>query len=130
MTAEVYYMRKALELARRGRGMVSPNPLVGAVLVRDGRVIGAGYHESVGSAHAEINALNSAAESVAGATLYVTLEPCCVHGRTPPCVDAILNAGITRVVYGMRDPNPAVCGQGVDRLAAAGVEVIASAVVD
>ena len=96
-----FFMRRALELAERGRGHVEPNPLVGAVVVRDGRVIAAGWHEKFGAAHAEINALAQAADLARGATLYVTLEPCCHHGKTPPCTDAIVRAGVARVVAAM-----------------------------
>ncbi|MDO5133023.1 MAG: bifunctional diaminohydroxyphosphoribosylaminopyrimidine deaminase/5-amino-6-(5-phosphoribosylamino)uracil reductase RibD [Eubacteriales bacterium] len=122
------YMRMALELAVRGRGWVSPNPVVGAVIVKkdaEGRetVIGQGYHERYGELHAERNALAACTESPAGATIYVTLEPCCHHGRQPPCTDAILEAGIRRVVVGSSDPNPLVCGKGIRILREQGVEV-------
>lgn len=117
------YMRMALELAGRGAGRTSPNPMVGAVIVKDGRVIGEGFHERCGEAHAERNALAHCTESPAGATMYVTLEPCCHQGRQPPCTDAILEAGIARVVVGSDDPNPLVAGKGIDILRRAGVEV-------
>jgi diaminohydroxyphosphoribosylaminopyrimidine deaminase/5-amino-6-(5-phosphoribosylamino)uracil reductase len=117
------WMARALELAERGRGYVEPNPLVGAVVVLDGRQIGAGWHQKYGEAHAEVNALAEAGEAARGATLYVTLEPCCHFGKTPPCTDAVLRAGISRVVAAMPDPFPAVAGQGAERLRAAGVEV-------
>ena len=117
------YMRRALELAGRGVGWTSPNPMVGAVVVKDGRVIGEGFHERCGEAHAERNALAHCTESPAGATMYVTLEPCCHQGRQPPCTDAILEAGIARVVVGSDDPNPLVAGKGIDILRRAGVEV-------
>ena len=117
------YMRRALELAGRGVGWTSPNPMVGAVIVKDGRVIGEGFHERCGEAHAERNALAHCTESPAGATMYVTLEPCCHQGRQPPCTDAILEAGIARVVVGSDDPNPLVAGKGIDILRRAGVEV-------
>lgn len=117
------YMAQALALAQRGWGWVSPNPLVGAVLVKAGRIIGTGYHARCGEAHAERAALAACSESPDGATLYVTLEPCCHHGRTPPCTQAILEAGISRVVLGSRDPNPKVHGGGLRLLRAAGVEV-------
>jgi diaminohydroxyphosphoribosylaminopyrimidine deaminase/5-amino-6-(5-phosphoribosylamino)uracil reductase len=119
-------MRRALALARRGLGTTSPNPMVGAVLVRSGRIIGEGFHERAGEPHAEINALRDAARrghSPRGATLYVTLEPCCTHGRTPPCTDAIIAAGIRRVVIGAIDPNPKHAGRGVDLLRRAGIAV-------
>lgn len=117
------YMRQALELAKRGMGWTSPNPMVGAVIVRDGRVIGQGWHARYGDLHAERSALARCTESPAGATLYVTLEPCCHHGRQPPCTDAILEAGIRRVVVGSGDPNPLVAGRGIEILRRAGVTV-------
>lgn len=117
------FMHQALELAQRGRGWTSPNPMVGAVIVKDGRVIGRGYHRRRGQAHAERNALADCSESPEGATLYVTLEPCCHQGRQPPCTDAILEAGIRRVVVGSGDPNPLVAGKGIAQLRARGVEV-------
>jgi diaminohydroxyphosphoribosylaminopyrimidine deaminase/5-amino-6-(5-phosphoribosylamino)uracil reductase len=120
---QMEWMRRALELAERGRGHVEPNPLVGAVVVRDGQCVGEGWHERYGQAHAEVNALNAAGERARGASLYVTLEPCCHHGKTPPCTDAILKAGITRVVAAMADPFPQVSGKGAERLRAAGVKV-------
>lgn len=116
-------MDRALELAERGRGSVEPNPLVGAVVVRDGLVVGEGWHQRYGEAHAEVHALAAAGEAARGAVLYVTLEPCCHHGKTPPCTDAILRAGIGRVVAAMADPFPQVAGQGAARLRAAGVPV-------
>ena len=116
-------MRRALELAERGRGFVEPNPLVGAVLVRDGQIVSEGWHQRFGGAHAEINALAAAGEAARGATLYVTLEPCCHHGKTPPCTDTILRAGIGRVVAAMLDPFPQVSGQGASLLRAVGVAV-------
>jgi diaminohydroxyphosphoribosylaminopyrimidine deaminase/5-amino-6-(5-phosphoribosylamino)uracil reductase len=118
-------MRRALELAERGRGFVEPNPLVGAVLVRDDQIVGEAWHQRFGAAHAEINAITAAGDAARGASLYVTLEPCCHFGKTPPCTDAILKAGIRRVVASMLDPFPAVSGQGISRLQAAGVDVSA-----
>nr|WP_279220995.1 bifunctional diaminohydroxyphosphoribosylaminopyrimidine deaminase/5-amino-6-(5-phosphoribosylamino)uracil reductase RibD [Desulfofundulus salinum] len=118
-----YYMQMALDLARRALGRTSPNPMVGAVLVKDGQVIGRGYHARAGTPHAEIHALNEAGEQAVGATLYVTLEPCCHRGRTGPCTEAILDAGVKRVVAAMTDPNPLVAGRGLERLRQAGVEV-------
>ncbi len=115
-------MRHALTLAERGWGLVHPNPLVGAVVVRDGVVVGEGWHEGFGAPHAEPVALAAAGHATEGATLYVTLEPCAHHGKTPPCVDAIAAAGISRVVVALRDPNPEAAG-GMARLAAAGVAV-------
>ena len=117
------YMEMARKLAEKGCGWVSPNPLVGAVIVKDGRVLGQGYHARYGEKHAERNALEACTESPEGAALYVTLEPCCHQGKQPPCVDAILEAGIRRVVVGSPDPNPLVSGKGVAILRAHGVEV-------
>jgi diaminohydroxyphosphoribosylaminopyrimidine deaminase/5-amino-6-(5-phosphoribosylamino)uracil reductase len=114
-------LERALELAERGRGATRPNPVVGAVVVRDGEVVGEGWHERYGGPHAEINALAAAGESARGATMAVTLEPCSHHGKTPPCADAVIAAGIARVVAGAEDPNPEV--SGFERLRAAGVEV-------
>ena len=114
---------RALELAERGRGATAPNPVVGAVLVRDGEVVGEGWHERAGGPHAEIAALEAAGERAGGATLYVTLEPCAHHGRTPPCADALVEAGVLRVVAAVGDPNPLTNGAGFERLRAAGVEV-------
>ncbi len=115
------YMERALELAERGRGQTRPNPVVGAVVVRDGEVVGEGWHERAGGPHAEAAALGRAGKRARGATLYVTMEPCCHWGRTPPCTEAILAAGVARVVCGCLDPNPDVGGRGT--LAEAGVEV-------
>ena len=117
------YMARALELAERGAGRVSPNPMVGCVIVKDGRIIGEGYHEVCGGPHAERQALAACTCDPAGATLYVTLEPCCHWGRTPPCTEAILERRIGRVVAGCLDPNPKVAGQGLAQLRAAGVSV-------
>src|SRR6202790_3855909 len=115
------WMRRALELAERGRVHVEPNPLVGAVVVRDGQLVGEGWHQKFGEAHAEVHALTAAGENARGATLYVTLEPCCHHGKTPPCSDAILRAGIQRVVAAMSDPFPRVAGKGAELLQQAGI---------
>ena len=120
---DIDHMRRALELAERGRGWVEPNPLVGAVVVRDGRVVGEGWHEKFGEAHAEVNALRQAGEAARGSTLYVTLEPCCHFGKTPPCTDAVIGAGVRRVVASMLDPFPQVAGQGVSRLREAGIDI-------
>lgn len=122
-SADEAWMRQALDLAERGRGAVEPNPLVGAVVVRDGLLVGAGWHERHGGPHAEVHALAAAGEAARGATLYVTLEPCCHHGKTPPCTDAVLRAGIVRVVAALEDPFPRVAGQGAAQLRAAGVVV-------
>src|SRR6516165_7993199 len=116
-------MRRALELAEHGRGSVEPNPLVGAVVVRDGQLVGEGWHRRYGEAHAEVHALEAASEAARGATLYLTLEPCCHHGKTPPCTEAVLRAGIARVVAAMPDPFPAVAGKGAEQLRQAGVIV-------
>ena len=117
------YMRLALQLAKKGCGWTSPNPMVGAVVVKEGRIIGQGWHQKYGQAHAERNALASCTEDPQGATLYVTLEPCCHYGKQPPCVDAILGAGIHRVVVGSADPNPLVAGKGIAILRAHGIDV-------
>lgn len=117
------YMRLALGLAERGRGRTAPNPMVGAVVVKGGRIIGRGWHEAYGQPHAERNALAACAEDPRGAELYVTLEPCCHQGRQPPCTDAILAAGLRRVVVGSPDPNPLVSGRGTALLRARGIEV-------
>ena len=116
-------MRLALELAKKGGGYVEPNPMVGCVLVRDNQIIGQGYHTQFGSAHAEVEAIRSANTDLTGATCYVTLEPCSHYGKTPPCVQAILQTGIRRVVVAMRDPNPAVNGKGIQILQEAGLAV-------
>src|SRR3954447_15606446 len=116
-------MRRAIELAERGRGATYPNPLVGAVVVRDGDVVGEGWHERRGAPHAEVNALRDAGERARRSTMYVSLEPCTQHGSTPPCTNAIVEAGVERVVVGARDPNPNVSGGGVERLREAGVDV-------
>ena len=117
-------MRVALSQAAKGLGKVNPNPLVGAVIVRGGKMIGSGYHEYFGGPHAEINAIRNAKSSVEGATMYVTLEPCSHFGKTPPCADALIEAKIKKVVVAMNDPNPWVGGRGIDRLKENGIEVI------
>jgi len=119
-------MKRALLLSEKGRGQVSPNPLVGAVIVKDGQFIAEGYHQQFGQAHAEVNALLKAGDAAAGATLYVNLEPCSHQGKTGPCTEAILKAGIARVVIGMRDPNPQVDGRGVTFLRSKGISVTES----
>ena len=116
-------MSRALALARRGEALASPNPMVGAVLVRNGRAVGEGFHTYDGVRHAEIIALEAAASEARGATLYINLEPCCHQGRTGPCTRALIDAGVKRVVAAMRDPNPAVAGRGLRQLRAAGIEV-------
>ncbi|MBI5750833.1 MAG: bifunctional diaminohydroxyphosphoribosylaminopyrimidine deaminase/5-amino-6-(5-phosphoribosylamino)uracil reductase RibD [Hydrogenophilales bacterium] len=117
------FMAQALRLAERGLDSASPNPRVGCVIVREGQVLGEGWHERAGAPHAEVHALQQAGEQARGATVYVTLEPCSHHGRTPPCADALIAAGVGRVVAAMRDPNPQVAGQGMARLEQAGVTV-------
>ncbi|MDF2656237.1 MAG: riboflavin biosynthesis protein RibD [Bacillota bacterium] len=120
------YMKRAMELARLGQGRTAPNPLVGAILVKDGRVIGEGWHECFGQAHAEVNAIQNAEkfhENPAGSTLYVNLEPCCHYGKTPPCTELIIKSGIARVVIGMMDPNPMVSGRGAEILQKAGISI-------
>jgi diaminohydroxyphosphoribosylaminopyrimidine deaminase / 5-amino-6-(5-phosphoribosylamino)uracil reductase len=116
------FMGRALELARRGEGYVEPNPMVGCVLVRDGQVVGEGWHQRFGGPHAEIEALMAAGEAARGATAYVTLEPCSHFGKTPPCTQALIKAGVERVVIGCRDPNPQVKGRGTAELEAAGIQ--------
>ncbi|MBB1616858.1 MULTISPECIES: bifunctional diaminohydroxyphosphoribosylaminopyrimidine deaminase/5-amino-6-(5-phosphoribosylamino)uracil reductase RibD [Pseudomonas] len=119
---DAHYMARALELARKGRYSTHPNPRVGCVIVRDGQVVGEGWHVRAGEPHAEVHALRAAGELARGATAYVTLEPCSHHGRTPPCADALVNAGVARVVAAMQDPNPEVAGRGLQRLAQAGID--------
>src|SRR3954468_24402155 len=116
------HMTCALRLAERGLYTTAPNPRVGCVIVRDGLLIAEGYHQRAGGAHAEIVALNAAGEQARGATVYVSLEPCSHHGRTPPCADALIRAGVARVIVAMEDPNPRVKGQGIARLRAAGID--------
>jgi diaminohydroxyphosphoribosylaminopyrimidine deaminase / 5-amino-6-(5-phosphoribosylamino)uracil reductase len=117
------FLERALELAERGRGTTAPNPVVGAVVVRDGEVVGEGWHERPGGPHAEVAALEAAGERAQGATLYVTLEPCAHHGRTPPCAEAVAAAGVARVVAAVGDPDPRTNGVGFERLRKAGVAV-------
>lgn len=124
MTEDTPYMRQALELARLGCGYVAPNPMVGAVIVKNNKIIGQGYHKQYGDLHAERNAIADCVESPNGATLYVTLEPCCHYGRTPPCTEAIMEHGIRKVVVGSSDPNPLVSGRGIQILREHGIEVV------
>ena len=120
---DIFYMKQALSLAEKGKGFTSPNPMVGAVIVKDGRVVGEGYHKKYGDWHAEVNAFNNASEDVEGATMYVTLEPCSHTGKTPPCADKIIEKKIGRVVIGAADPNPLVSGRGIQKLQNAGIKV-------
>ena len=122
--AEEQFMKRAIELAKQGAGWTAPNPLVGAVVVKNGRVIGEGYHRKYGELHAERNALAACTEDPAGATLYVTLEPCCHYGKTPPCTEIIIEKKIAKVVIGSRDPNPKVAGKGARILRERGIEVV------
>src|SRR5262249_48488268 len=117
-------MWRALELAQAGLYTTTPNPRVGCVLVRDGQIVGEGFHEKAGEAHAEVRALQAAGPLARGATAYVTLEPCCHQGGTPPCTDALTAAGVVRVVAAMRDPNPLVSGRGFEILSAAGIGIL------
>ncbi|KAB7898128.1 bifunctional diaminohydroxyphosphoribosylaminopyrimidine deaminase/5-amino-6-(5-phosphoribosylamino)uracil reductase RibD [Rouxiella sp. S1S-2] len=123
MFSDEYYMARAFKLARKGRFTTTPNPNVGCVIVNNGEIVGEGFHLKAGGPHAEVHALRMAGERARGATAYVTLEPCSHHGRTPPCADALLAAGVSRVVAAMQDPNPEVAGRGLYRLKQAGVEV-------
>lgn len=118
-----HYMRLALELAERARGRTSPNPLVGAVIVKDGQIVGRGYHQKAGTPHAEVHALKEAGEKARGAAMYVTLEPCSHYGRTPPCSKAVIEAALSEVYIAMEDPNPKVAGQGIRQLKNAGIKV-------
>ncbi len=127
---ECAYMRRALRLAERGRGHVSPNPMVGAVLVRDGEIVGEGAHLKVGGPHAEAHAIAAAGTAARNSTLYVTLEPCSHHGRTPPCAQAVIDAGVRRVVCAIQDPDEAVSGRGFKLLADAGIDVVTGVLED
>ena len=124
------YMRRALVLARKGIGKTGPNPAVGCVIVKDGVVVGEGWHKRAGTPHAEVHALTRAAERARNADVYVTLEPCAHFGKTPPCADALISAGVARVFAGMVDPNPRVMGQGLERLRSAGIETVAGILED
>lgn len=117
-------MKLALDLAKKGIGLVNPNPMVGAVIVKDNKIIGKGYHEKYGQNHAEVNAIKSATESIEGSTMYVTLEPCSHYGNTPPCVDRIIKNKISKVVIASHDPNPLVSGRGIKKLRENGIEVV------
>ena len=119
----ITFMQRALDLAQRAKGRTSPNPLVGAVIVKDGKVVGEGHHQKAGTPHAEVHALNAAGEDAKGATLYTNLEPCCHWGRTPPCTEALIRSGIVQVYVAEVDPNPSVAGKGVQQLQNAGIDV-------
>ena len=118
-----YYMRMAIRLARKGIGKTNPNPMVGTIIVKDGKIIGRGYHKKCGDYHAEINAINNVKGSIRGSTFYITLEPCSHYGRTPPCVDTLIKKGLKRVVVGTPDPNPEVNGKGIKILRSKGIKV-------
>lgn len=130
MSKEKEYMSLAIDLAKKGLGFVNPNPLVGAVIVKNNKIIGTGYHERYGELHAERNALASLSEPADGADIYVTLEPCCHMGKQPPCTEAIIKSGIKRVFVGSKDPNPLVGGKGIEILRQNGIEVIENVVKD
>ncbi|MDE6154751.1 MAG: bifunctional diaminohydroxyphosphoribosylaminopyrimidine deaminase/5-amino-6-(5-phosphoribosylamino)uracil reductase RibD, partial [Muribaculaceae bacterium] len=132
MNIDTVYMKRALELAARGRGFTSPNPMVGAVIVHEGRIIGEGYHRRCGEAHAEVNAVASVSDRtlLADSTMYVTLEPCSHYGKTPPCAKLIIDCGIPRVVVGAVDPFSKVAGRGIAMLRDAGIEVVDGVMAD
>src|SRR5690554_7666623 len=121
--SDTLYMARALQLAEQGLYSTHPNPRVGCVLVRDGHIVGEGWHQQAGTAHAEVHALTAAGEAARGATAYVTLEPCSHHGRTPPCAEALARSGVARVVVAMQDPNPQVAGRGIAYLRQQGIQV-------
>ncbi len=125
-----YYMQRAIELAKKGAGFVNPNPMVGAVIVKDGKIIGEGYHQRYGDLHAERNALKNCTENPEGATIYVTLEPCCHYGKTPPCTEAIIEKKLAKVVIGAMDANPLVAGKGARILQDHGIEVVSGVLED
>lgn len=124
MTSHEYYMKRAIEIAKHGWGKTNPNPLVGAVVVKNDKIVAEGFHERLGGCHAEIAAFNNAKQDVRGGTLYVNLEPCSHYGRTPPCSKSVIEAGIRRVVIAMADPNPLVAGRGIEMLRNAGIDVV------
>lgn len=126
MTSDEIFMQRAMELARNGAGSVSPNPMVGCVIVHDEKIVGEGWHQKYGEAHAEVNAINSLSDKsiLKDATLYVTLEPCAHHGKTPPCADMLIEQKVKKVVIANEDPNPLVGGKGMDKLKKAGIEVV------
>ena len=121
---DIFFMKRALTLAAKGLKTTSPNPMVGAVLVKNGKIVAAGYHRYAGGTHAEIDALkNLSVSQINGATLYVTLEPCCHFGRTPPCTNFLIKKGVKHIVIAMRDPNPLVSGKGISQLRKSGIKV-------
>ncbi len=122
-TTQQHYMKRALTLARKGIGKTAPNPVVGCIIVKDGQIVGEGWHKKAGTPHAEVHALAMALDAARNADVYVTLEPCCHTGKTPPCSEALIKAGVKRVFVGMKDPNPKVSGGGIAALGAAGIEV-------
>jgi len=122
MKKEIDFMKRAFELAEKGRGYTYPNPCVGCVIVRNGKIIAEGWHKKAGGPHAEIEALKNAGEKARGATMYVSLEPCCHYGKTPPCTDAIIKAGISKVIAAVEDSNPLVNGKGMRILKRAGIK--------
>ncbi|MGL4572463.1 MAG: bifunctional diaminohydroxyphosphoribosylaminopyrimidine deaminase/5-amino-6-(5-phosphoribosylamino)uracil reductase RibD [Clostridium sp.] len=123
MKEDIFYMKKAIELAKKGEGYVNPNPMVGCVIVKKDKIIGEGYHERFGGHHAEVNAIKSATESIEGGTIYITLEPCTHYGKTPPCILKVIKEKPKKVVIGVLDPNPLVCGKGMEMLIEEGIEV-------
>ncbi|MBQ5689439.1 MAG: bifunctional diaminohydroxyphosphoribosylaminopyrimidine deaminase/5-amino-6-(5-phosphoribosylamino)uracil reductase RibD, partial [Bacteroidales bacterium] len=127
---DIEYMQRAIALAKKGAGFVNPNPMVGCVVVKDNEIITEGYHEYYGGFHAERNALTNTTTDCKDATLYVTLEPCCHYGKTPPCTEIIIEKGIKKVVVGLLDPNPLVAGKGIKILEDAGIEVVTGVEVD
>ena len=130
MKDDAYFMARALTLAQKGAGRVSPNPMVGAVLVKDGRIISEGYHKKYGGPHAERECLLNCTQDMDGAVLYVTLEPCCHYGKTPPCTQVIIDKGIRKVVVGAMDPNPLVAGKGIKALRDHGIRVVTGVLED
>ncbi len=130
MHTDEFFMKKAIQLAQNATGRTSPNPLVGAIIVKNNEIIAEGWHKKAGTPHAEVNALNKAGDNAFGATMYVTLEPCSHHGRTPPCTNAIIASGIKKVVVAVLDPNPLVSGKGIAKLKKAGIEVVVNILKD
>lgn len=129
-SSDTFFLKEALKLAKKGMGWTNPNPMVGALIVKGGKIVASGYHKKFGSPHAEIEALKKAREQAKGAILYLNLEPCCHFGKTPPCTDAIIQAGISRVVCSTLDPNPKVSGKGIKQLKKAGLDVLVGGLKD